>query len=65
VRDVAVFGSALHVLVDDAAMRAPALIAYLTDHGFAGAAARRIEPTMEDSFVHLVGAAAEARGEAA
>jgi ABC-2 type transport system ATP-binding protein len=65
VRDTAVFGSALHVLVDDAAMRAPALVAYLTGHGIAGATARRIEPTMEDSFVHLVGAAAQARGDPA
>jgi ABC-2 type transport system ATP-binding protein len=65
VHDVAVFGSALHVLVDDAAMRAPALVAYLTGHGIAGASARRIDPTMEDSFVHLVGAAAQARGDPA
>ena len=65
VHDVAVFGSALHVLVDDAALRAPALVDYLNGHGIAGASVRRIEPTMEDSFVHLVGAAAEARGEAA
>jgi ABC-2 type transport system ATP-binding protein len=62
VQDVAIFGSALHVLVDDAALRAPALVAYLTGHGIAGASARRIDPTMEDSFVHLVGAAAQARG---
>ena len=61
VRDVAVFGSALHVLVDDAALRTPALLAYLSSHGIAGASARRIDPTMEDSFVHLVGAAAQAR----
>jgi ABC-2 type transport system ATP-binding protein len=65
VHDVAVFGSALHVLVDDAAMRAPALVAYLTGHGIADATARRIDPTMEDSFVHLVGAAAQARGDPA
>ena len=62
VQDVAIFGSALHVLVDDASMRVPALVADLTSHGFAGASARRIDPTMEDSFVHLIGAAAQARG---
>ena len=61
VRDVAVFGSALHVLVDDAALRTPALVAYLASHGISGASARRIDPSMEDSFVHLVGAAAQAR----
>ena len=65
VRDVAVFGSALHVLVDDAALRTPALVAYLTSHGIAGVSVRRIDPTMEDSFVHLVGAAAQTRGDPA
>jgi drug efflux transport system ATP-binding protein len=65
VHDVAVFGSALHALVDDAATRAPALLAYLAANGIAGASVRRIEPTMEDTFVHLVGAAAQARGDAA
>jgi drug efflux transport system ATP-binding protein len=65
VRDAAVFGSALHVLVDDAATRAPALVAYLNANGIAGATAQRIEPSMEDSFVHLVGAAARARGDPA
>jgi len=54
VQDVAVFGSALHLLVDDAEKQAPLLVADLAAHGISGATARRIAPTMEDSFVHLV-----------
>ena len=63
VREAAVFGSALHVVVDDAARRIPELVAYLAGQGIGGATARHIDPTMEDSFVHLVGAAAQARGD--
>lgn len=61
VQDVAVFGSALHVLVDDAAKGAPLLVAYLAGHGISGVTARRIAPTMEDSFVHLVAQVTQAR----
>ena len=57
VRDVAVFGSTLHVLVDDAAARREALVAHLAAHGIAGAHATRIDPTLEDAFVQLVGRA--------
>jgi ABC-2 type transport system ATP-binding protein len=64
VRDVAVFGSTLHVVVDDAARRAPELVARLDGRGIQGAAARRIEASMEDSFVHLVGAASKSEGAA-
>jgi ABC-2 type transport system ATP-binding protein len=64
VRDVAVFGSTLHVVVDDAARRAPELVASLAGRGVQGAAARRIEASMEDSFVHLVGAASKSAGAA-
>jgi ABC-2 type transport system ATP-binding protein len=56
VQDVAMFGSALHALVDDAAARSSDLLARLTAAGFANARARRIEPSLEDIFVHLVGA---------
>ena len=59
VRDVAIFGNALHVLVDDAALRGPELVARLAGTGVTGATARRIEPSMEDSFVHLVGRASK------
>jgi ABC-2 type transport system ATP-binding protein len=55
VQDVAVFGSTLHVLVDDAGARREALVAYLAAHGVAGARATRIDPTLEDAFVQLVG----------
>ena len=63
VQDVAMFGSTLHALVDDAAARTPELLARLGAAGFAGARVRRIEPSLEDSFVHLVGASSPpARG---
>jgi ABC-2 type transport system ATP-binding protein len=54
-KDVVVFGSTLHVLVDDAAARSDALVAYLADHDVGGARATRIDPTLEDAFVQLVG----------
>jgi ABC-2 type transport system ATP-binding protein len=54
VRDAAIFGSALHVLVDDAVQRGPDLVDRLARAGVPGATARRIEPTLEDSFVHLI-----------
>lgn len=56
VRDAAVFGNALHVVVDDAARRAEELTALLTGQGMTGVAAKRIEPSLEDSFVSLVAA---------
>jgi len=62
VQDVAVFGSTLHVLVDDAAARRDALVAYLAAHGVAGAHATRIDPTLEDAFVQLVGREQRSRG---
>lgn len=52
--DVAVFGSTLHVLVDDAAAAGEVLVAYLAEHGVEGAHATRIDPTLEDAFVQLV-----------
>jgi ABC-2 type transport system ATP-binding protein len=60
VRDAAVFDSALHVLVDDAEKRSRELIDYLAAHDMAGATAHRIDPTIEDSFVALVGASSHA-----
>ncbi|WP_025916537.1 ABC transporter ATP-binding protein [Herminiimonas sp. CN] len=58
VQDVAMFGNALHVLVDEAAARSPELLARLASVGMANVRVRRIEPSLEDSFVHLVGASA-------
>jgi ABC-2 type transport system ATP-binding protein len=64
VRDVAVFGNTLHLLVDDADSVAPAMCADLAGQGVAGARARRIAPSMEDMFVHLVRSAKSQRAEA-
>ena len=54
VHDVAVFGNTLHVLVDDADAIAAELCASLAGQGVTSAHARRIAPSMEDMFVHLV-----------
>lgn len=63
VRDVAVFGNTLHLLVDNAEQTAAAACARLAENGLPGARARPIAPTMEDMFVHLVRAArAQASG---
>ncbi len=64
VHDVAVFGDALHLLVDDGAETARAACALLAEHGLPGASARQIAPSMEDMFVHLV-RTARAQGAAA
>ncbi|HVY83222.1 MAG TPA: ABC transporter ATP-binding protein [Steroidobacteraceae bacterium] len=53
-RDVAIFGSTLHVLVDDAAVRAAPLEEFLRSHGLPEARALPIDPTLEDAFVELV-----------
>jgi len=62
VMDVAMFGSALHALVDRAELRSPELQARLSSAGFADVRVRRIEPSLEDSFVHLVGASRSSTG---
>jgi len=64
VRDVAVFGNSLHLLVDEADSIAPEVCARLAGHGLTGARARRIAPSMEDMFVHLVRSAKSQREEA-
>jgi len=56
VRDCSVFGSVLHVLVDDAGRAVRDLPAYLAAHGVAAAGVSRIHPSLEDVFVHLVAA---------
>jgi len=53
--NVAMFGSTLHALVDDAALRIPGLQAQLCAEGYAEITIRRIEPSLEDSFVQWVG----------
>jgi len=62
VQDVAMFGSALHVLVDVATVRLPELLAHLLAAGMADAHGRKIDPSLEDSFVHLVSAASTQAG---
>ena len=64
VLDVAMFGSALHALVDQAALRSHELAQLLTAAGRENVRVRRIEPSLEDSFVHLVSASASRAGAA-
>jgi ABC-2 type transport system ATP-binding protein len=62
VLDVAIFGSVLHALVDQAALRSPELLELLTTTGRTDVRMRRIAPSLEDSFVHLVRASAATAG---
>jgi ABC-2 type transport system ATP-binding protein len=54
-RDVAPFGSSLHILVDDAARDTPAIKARLKERGLDWSRIEPIKPTLEDVFVQLVG----------
>ncbi|HVZ02952.1 MAG TPA: ABC transporter ATP-binding protein [Dongiaceae bacterium] len=54
--DAALFGNAIHVLVKDAAAALSALPAYLASAGVRTEKIARIEPTIEDVFVRMVGA---------
>ncbi len=54
VRDVAVFGNSLHLIVDDAAHATTAVSASLVQQGINDANLHGINPSMEDMFVHLV-----------
>ncbi|RFO94660.1 multidrug ABC transporter ATP-binding protein [Rhodoferax lacus] len=65
VQDVATFGRDLHVLVDDSAARVPQLRAVLKTAGREQASVRRTKPSLEDSFVHLVGTSRVRQGSAA
>ena len=56
VRDVAPFGSSLHIVVDDAARDLPSLKAFLGERGLGWSRIEPIKPTLEDVFVQLVGA---------
>ena len=64
VRDAAVFGQEVHVLVDSGAALAQALQECLAKVGLHDAQIRSIAPTMEDAFVHLVSRATAAGGPA-
>jgi len=56
VREVAPYGARLHAIVDDAALREPQIVGALLAAGIADARVERIEPSLEDVFVALVGA---------
>jgi len=62
VRDAAVFGRTLHLLVDAAAPAAAAVQERLAAAGLAGARTRTIAPSLEDMFVHLVRSARAGAG---
>jgi len=55
VRDVAVFGQALHVTVADEMQAPERLSALLRERGLQCSRIEAVEPTLEDSFVQLVG----------
>jgi ABC-2 type transport system ATP-binding protein len=61
-RDVAVFGNAVHVLLDAGATDEAALRAFLAGQGVVDLHANRVEPSLEDVFVQLVGAQPRDRG---
>jgi ABC-2 type transport system ATP-binding protein len=56
VRDVAPFGSSLHLLVDDPAADIPRIEQFLSTRGLRWTRVEPIKPTLEDVFVQLVGA---------
>jgi ABC-2 type transport system ATP-binding protein len=51
--DAAVFGKALHLVVEDAAVAAPQIKSYLAEHGVAVSRMEQIRPSLEDVFVSL------------
>ena len=53
VMDAAVFGNALHLVVNDAEAAVPKLQKYLADHGINAGRIERIRPSLEDVFVSL------------
>ena len=54
VRGAALFGKSLHITVDDATVREPAVRALLEKLGHKVMRAERIEPSLEDVFVGLI-----------
>jgi ABC-2 type transport system ATP-binding protein len=55
VREVAPHGARLHAIVDDAALRAGQVVGALRAAGIAEARAEKIDPSLEDVFVAIVG----------
>ena len=62
--DAAVFGSAIHVRVPHAELAETSLPMRLAAQGIAVERIERIEPSLEDVFVHLVAESAKARSRA-
>ena len=56
VRDVAPFGSSLHIVVNDAKRDVPAISLFLKARNLGWTRIEPIKPTLEDVFVQLVGA---------
>jgi ABC-2 type transport system ATP-binding protein len=52
---VAPFGNTLHVLIGPDREGEQQLSAWMEDHGFSGTRIERIDPSLEDAFVELVG----------
>ena len=53
VMDAAVFGNALHLVVENAAKAAPLLKKFLADHSVTVSRMEEIRPSLEDVFVSL------------
>jgi len=62
VRDAAVFGNAVHLLVDDGARALATLPAFLAGCGLKIDRIELMKPTLEDIFVHMVGAQQQGDG---
>jgi ABC-2 type transport system ATP-binding protein len=63
VMDASVFGNALHLVVQDAAVAMPQLKSYLAGRGIAVRRIEKIRPSLEDAFVSLTTAEYEAAEE--
>jgi ABC-2 type transport system ATP-binding protein len=61
-RDVAVFGGTVHALLAHAREEGGRLAAFLAGQGVADVAVQRIEPSLEDAFVRMIGAQARDAG---
>nr|MBP7149838.1 ABC transporter ATP-binding protein [Acidobacteriota bacterium] len=60
-REVTLFGNRLHVVTDEREGAAERAVALLTAAGLGPAGAEPIVPSLEDVFIHAIGAAQEAR----
>jgi len=60
--EVSAFGTALHVLVEDADQDGPALVTALAAAGLGPAEQRRVVPSLEDVFIHAIENAGDDRG---